>query len=246
VVGKAPIPGTTKTRLLPALSAEQAATLYRGFLLDALQLGLDLSWDQVSVIHPRGAGPLLHDLLPSGVHLLEETGSGLGEALAHAFQWHFAHGFDRVVLIGSDNPTLPPEPVHEACAALDRCDASLGPTDDGGYYLMGLRQAQPGLFEGIEWSTRRVYRQTLAQAAHLGLSVHPVAQWYDVDTPADLERLRLDLLSSPSSVAPNTRLALQSVEAAYSPGGTRIVGVRPERSAYAAAIRSAAERPRPD
>jgi uncharacterized protein len=208
IVGKAPQAGVTKTRLIPLLSATGAADLYRGFLLDAVGLGLELGWDRVSVIHPHGSHHGLRQLLRAEVHLLEQRGDGLGDALAHAFERHLAEKFDRVVLIGSDNPTLPRGPIDQACDALDEHDLAIGPTMDGGYYLIGMRAAHPSLFEGITWSTPRVYGQTLAQAKRLGLRVHAVGEWYDVDEPRDLERLQTDLLSSPATLAPNTREAL--------------------------------------
>jgi rSAM/selenodomain-associated transferase 1 len=208
IVGKAPVPGRTKTRLVPPLSPEEAAALYRGFLLDCVDLGLELGWEQVSVIHPGGAGQPLAALLPSGVTLVQQSGHGLGDALSSAFERHFGEGFQRVVLIGSDNPTLPVEPIRAACAALDEDDLSIGPTVDGGYYLIGMRAAHLGVFSQIEWSTPRVFGQTLARAIALGLRVHTVQEWYDVDEPPDLQRLRTDLLRLLPGVAPNTRAAL--------------------------------------
>ena len=208
IVGKAPVPGQTKTRLVPPLSPEEAADLYRGFLLDCVSLGLDLGWERVSVVHPAWSGQLLAELLPPRVTLVEQSGHGLGDALSSAFEGHLADGFDRVVLIGSDNPTLSRRPIREACDALNDHDLSIGPTVDGGWYLIGMRAAHLGVFENIEWSTPRVYAQTMAGALGLGLRVHAVHEWYDVDEPPDLERLRGDLLSLPSGVAPNTRVAL--------------------------------------
>jgi rSAM/selenodomain-associated transferase 1 len=208
IVGKAPVPGRTKTRLVPPLSPDEAAELYRGFLLDCVSLGLELGWERVSVIHPARSGDVLAALLSAQVTLVEQAGHGLGDALSSAFEHHLAEGFQRVVLIGSDNPTLPLEPIRAACAALDEHDLSIGPTVDGGYYLIGMRAAHMGVFAQIEWSTPRVYAQTLAQAHVLGLRVRAVQEWYDVDEPPDLARLRDDLLRLPSDVAPNTRAAL--------------------------------------
>ena len=211
VVGKAPEPGLTKTRLMPSLSAEETAELYRAFLLDAVDLGLQLGWERVCVVHPRGAGRTLRDILPGRTTLLEQPTDGLGEALAFAFEYHFAAGFQRVVLIGSDNPTLRRGPVEQACAALKTHDLSVGPTVDGGYYLIALRHPHPGIFEGVDWSTPRVYAQTLDRARQLGLRVHAVPEWYDIDAPADLERLQRELRSASDPVAPNTRAALALV-----------------------------------
>ena len=236
VVGKAPQPGTTKTRLVPPLSAEAAAELYRGFLLDAIHLGLELGWDRVSVVHPRDAAAELRRLLPGTVQLMEQTGAGLGDALASAFEHHFRAHFDRVLLIGSDNPTLTATPIHEACAALDDgCDLSIGPSVDGGYYLIGMRAPHLGVFDDIEWSTPRVYAQTLAQARRLQLRTHAVREWYDIDEPADLLRLQRELETCALEVAPHTRLALDRLTASGSISqlrnqqrrrSTRMLGVR--------------------
>jgi rSAM/selenodomain-associated transferase 1 len=236
IVGKPPEPGQTKTRLVPPLSAEDAAALYRGFLLDCVALGLDLGWEQVTVVHPTAGRQALAALLPAQVRLLEQRGQGLADALPYAFATHLAEGFSRVVLIGSDNPTLPPGLIERACVALDAHDVCIGPSVDGGYYLIGLREPHLGVFDTIEWSTSRVYGQTLARAERLGLRVHRLPAWYDVDEPPDLERLERELATSADTVAPYTRAALEHLSrkrysGALISGGTSSVGVRPERSA---------------
>jgi uncharacterized protein len=231
IVGKPPAPGRTKTRLVPPLSADEAAALYAGFLLDSVTLGLGLGWEELTVVHPRAGGPALAALLPSETRLLEQPGEGLAYALPYAFARHLAEGFERVVLIGSDNPTLPPALIEQACVALDSVDVCIGPSADGGYYLIGLRDSHLGVFDAIEWSTSRVYSQTLARAARLGLRVSSLPEWYDVDEPPDLVRLQRDLAVAPESVAPHTRAALLRLSNACYSGGTSRVGVRAERSA---------------
>jgi rSAM/selenodomain-associated transferase 1 len=207
LVGKAPEPGLTKTRLMPPLTPAAAANLYEGFLLDCIDLALGLEWEQVSLIYPRrpNADTVLRRLVPPGVDLVEQPGIGLQAALTDAFARHFARGFERVVLIGSDNPTLPAEVILDSCAMLAEHDVVIGPSTDGGYYLMALTQPHPGLFERITWSTEVVYAETLERAATLGLSVLPMPLWYDVDTIEELRRLSADLHSLPSDVARHTR-----------------------------------------
>ena len=215
VVGKAPIPGLTKTRLVPPLSSEDAAALASAFLHDTLATALRLGWERTTLVHPRGHALLLEGLLAPEVHLLEQPRDGLGEALAYAFERHFAFGFNSVTLIGSDNPTLPGAPIQAAADALRADDdVAIGPTSDGGYYLIGMRQAHPGLFERIDWSTSRVYAQTLERADELGLRVHRMGEWYDIDEPSDLSRLERELATSPIRVAPMTRRALEAMRAA--------------------------------
>lgn len=212
IVGKAPEAGITKTRLVPPLSATEAADLYRGFLLDCVEVGLGLGWERVSVVHPIGSRHALAGLLPPSICLLEQPGSGLADALSHAFASHLAEGFQHVVLIGSDNPTLPSRLIEEARGALDEHDVCIGPSTDGGYYLIGLREPHLGVFEDIDWSTARVYAQTLANARRLDLRVHAAPTWYDVDEPADLEHLERELAISPAGVARNTRRVLARLQ----------------------------------
>lgn len=215
VVGKAPLAGSAKTRLVPPLSAHEAADLYSGFLLDTLELADSLGWERTSLVHPRGDGPRLKTLLGSSrVELLEQHGAGLGDALGYAFAHHFADGFDAAILIGSDNPTLAAAPVHAACQHLQAgADLTIGPTLDGGYYLIGMRQPHLGVFTDIEWSSPRVYAQTLERARDLGLDVQPVDEWYDVDEPGDLERLAREIAGAPDHVAQHTRQVLARLNA---------------------------------
>jgi len=210
VVGKAPVAGKTKTRLVPPLSHEDAAALSTAFLIDTLSTALSLGWERTTLVHPRGQASLLQGLVDPQVHLLEQPKDGLADALAYAFEQHFAAGFTYVTLIGSDNPTLPAETIRAAAAALESgADLAIGPTVDGGYYLIGMRRQHLGVFDGIDWSTPRVFMQTLERASQLGLRVHRVREWYDVDEVQDVERLERELASSPRGVAPRTRAVLE-------------------------------------
>jgi uncharacterized protein len=215
VVGKAPEPGRTKTRLSPPLSLQEAADLYRAFLLDTTAVALALEWERVTLVHPddQHMARQLAELVPTGARLQPQAGTGLGAALCGAFESHVQAGFDRVVLIGSDTPTLPATYLRDACAALERYDVVLGPSQDGGYYLLGSRGFHPALFENITWSTSLVCAQTLARAAAAGLSVWCMPTWYDVDTPRDLTRLRHHLRHLSPDVAPLTRRQLATLGA---------------------------------
>ena len=210
IVGKAPRAGCTKTRLSPPLSPEEAAQLYRGFVLDTATMALGLAWEQVTLVYPPqpGAREELVAIVPAGIRLQPQGGDGLGAALAGAFQSHLGVGFRRVVLIGSDNPTLPAFIVEAACRGLDDHELVIGPSADGGYYLIGMGRAHLGVFERITWSTEVVYRETLERARELGLSVLTLPEWYDVDTATELRRLRDELAALPATVAPETRAVL--------------------------------------
>jgi hypothetical protein len=113
-----------------------------------------------------------------------------------------------VIAINSDGPTLPPEYLLEAFADLDEVDVVLGPSEDGGYYFIGYAQPRPALYADITWSTPQVTPQTLARAAALGLTVAQSPPWYDVDTIADLERLRVELTNLPPERLIHTRTFL--------------------------------------
>lgn len=211
--GKVPRAGQTKTRLSPPLSLQQAADLYRAFLQDSVRTALSLGWERVA-LRFRGeaaAQPTLAALLPSTVHLQGRTEADLGAILAGGYADHFAEGFDRVVMIGSDNPTLPSAHVVVAEQALWGHDIAIGPSSDGGYYLLGMSRPHPALFEGIAWSTDAVFTQTVERASELGLTVWTGPEWYDVDTGSELTRLMSDLATLSEKVAPATREALSEL-----------------------------------
>src|SRR5690349_2807544 len=210
VVGKSPEPGVTKTRLSPPLTPAQAADLYAAFLADSVDLAIRARWERLSVIYPPrpGAEAALRALLPATVRLVAQPGNGLRDALTQAFERDLRAGFDQVVLIGSDNPSMPPDVLEQASEDLRANDVAIGPSEDGGYYLIGMKAAHPGLFERITWSTDVVFGQTLERAAELDLTVATLPTWYDVDTVEDLRRLDADLARLAGDVAPRTRAAL--------------------------------------
>jgi rSAM/selenodomain-associated transferase 1 len=220
VVGKAPHAGSTKTRLSPPLSPADAADLYAAFLTDTLATALTLDWHSVTLVYPpaEDAGDALRALVQPTIGLKAQLGLGLGAALADAFASHFEAGFGRVVLIGSDNPSLPRRLIADADGALEDSDLVLGPSADGGYYLIGMDRPHLGVFERIQWSTSVVYRQTLERAAGLRLRTGSIDEWYDVDTIDDLARLHAELANQGLEVAPATRAVLARLPSALRPG----------------------------
>jgi len=194
IMAKEPAAGRTKTRLCPPLSQSDAAQLAEAVLNDTIDLvsrlpGVRLA---IAVTPPRAVATFRHRV-PYDALLLPVEGEDIGACLRQATGCLFAGGYVRVMAIGSDGPTLPMAYLERAEKLLGRHDVVLGPSEDGGYYLVGLRRPAPGLFEGIAWSTPRVMEQTVERAAALGLSVALLPPWYDVDTAADLERLRAEL-----------------------------------------------------
>lgn len=209
VMAKLPEPGKTKTRLCPRLTPDEAADLYEALLGDTLDLVSGLRGPAVAVaVSPPRAIEQMARLAPPTVRVLGVEGADIGECLHRATQRLFRAGFMRVLAINSDSPTLPAEYIGRAVELLSANDVVMGPAEDGGYYLIGLRQQQPGLFVDIAWSSPHVVAQTLECAGRLGLTVARLPPWYDVDTPADLDRLRAELAVRPIGIAPRTRAFL--------------------------------------
>ena len=123
--------------------------------------------------------------------------------MANALAQHFELGYRRVVIMNSDGPTLPMAHLQEAFFGLNQADIALGMGHDGGYYLIGMNRLHPELFQDIAWSTKQVILQTVAVCVSLGLTVHQLPEWYDVDVAEDLDRLRQDLAQDPA-LAPHT------------------------------------------
>jgi len=209
VFAKSPVPGQVKTRLRPTLTAEQAARLAAAFVRDTLRKAARLG-PPVTVYY-AGDRALLEPLAPPGVRWpgvqwRDQSGGDLGARLARVPA--------PCLILGADSPHLPLAFIREALAAVPKHDVMLGPAEDGGYFLLGLRAPQPVLFDGIAWGTGEVLAQTLAKAAALGLAVHQTPPWYDLDTPADLRRLARDLAAVPPGSeddCPATRIALKEI-----------------------------------
>lgn len=194
-MAKASLPGRTKTRLVPPLSADEAAMLNTVFLRDAadniLAARAHANISGWMAFAPAGSGPFFRSHLPDDIGLVETVASTLGECLQHASATFLRSGHDAVCLINSDSPTLPVDYLVAAATALAAAGDRivLGPATDGGYYLVGMKRPHPGLFEDIAWSTDRVFSQTLERAATLGLSVFELPSWYDVDSATTLQTL---------------------------------------------------------
>ena len=197
VMIKAPRAGASKTRLVPPLTHEEAAELSVQFLRDTAANIAEACARSggrsrgVAVYTPVGAEGAFDGLLAPGFSLLPQRGEGFGERLFNAADDLLRAGFDSLCLRDSDSPTLPTRAlvaaVEELSKPSDRC--VLGPADDGGYYLIGLKRARRALFEEIDWSTERVARQTVERAEAAGLDVALLPAWYDVDDAPTLRRL---------------------------------------------------------
>ncbi|OGK81050.1 MAG: hypothetical protein A2X52_16990 [Candidatus Rokubacteria bacterium GWC2_70_16] len=196
VMAKVPGLGPVKSRLSPPLAPEMATLLYRCFLLDRLEALAALPRiEALAAFTPPAGGARMAALAPEGIRLVAQQGGGLGARLSGLLTALIAQGYPGAMALDSDSPTLPMAHVLEAADVLGRgaADLVLGPSDDGGYYLIGLREPRPDLFEGIPWSTERVLPLTVEKAGRLGLRTHLLPGWFDVDTEADLRRLHAAL-----------------------------------------------------
>jgi rSAM/selenodomain-associated transferase 1 len=226
-MAKAPRPGLCKTRLVPPLSPVQAANLSAAFLRDMTE-NLRTAAQTMKIVPyvayaPAGTGPLFDGVLADGTMLILADGSvaappdvqGFGRCLLHAVQSLFARGHNSVCVLNSDSPTLPTHYLRQAASWLAEPDdrVVMGPADDGGYYLLGMKQAHAHLFAGISWSTPRVAAETRGRALEAGIELLELPKWYDVDDEASLQRLQNDLSAAAGAgyAAPNTAAWLASV-----------------------------------
>ena len=187
---KAPEPGRVKTRLVPPLTMEDAARVARASLEDTARYivpEVPVPW---TLFLDGEADSATSDLArEAGMRILPQEGPELGVRLKAAFRVLREQGARRVLAIGSDSPTLDPERIREAIESLAVCELTLGPTEDGGYYLIGMTRIHPELFDDVPWGTADVLRRTQEIAAAIRLNVDLLPMWYDVDHSSDLQRV---------------------------------------------------------
>jgi len=192
IFAKAPVPGQVKTRLVPFLGASGAADLYKQLILHSLSMATDAQigfvdlWCTPSVQHPffsRCAQRFQ-------IGLFDQTEGDLGSRMAHAFH-ETLKWTTQALLIGTDCPSLTVDDLREAAEVLRKgIDAVIGPAEDGGYILIGLRRCVPDLFTGISWGTGSVLDQTRRRLRELRWKWHELSEQWDVDRPEDVERLK--------------------------------------------------------
>ena len=201
-------PGNVKTRLAADVGDIPAAEIYRHFIKSLLQRFETLADRSILSYSPPDQGEAFRHL-SSGWQLEPQTEGNLGRRMQHYFQSAFAAGRQRVVLIGSDSPNLPVEFVQEAFEALNSMDVVLGPTRDGGFYLIGTRENCPDIFDDVPWSTPRVWEQTLQNIQRAKCSLTTLKPWYDIDELSDLLQLQNDLVTTSEHVLVELRDVLE-------------------------------------
>jgi rSAM/selenodomain-associated transferase 1 len=185
VFARAPELGRVKTRLAADLGPARALAIYRELTARVIEVVRD-SADRVVVTHaPADAEPSMRAWLGETLSYAPQCDGDLGERMEHAFATSLAEGAERVVIIGTDCPTITAETVDAAFAALDDADVVFGPAADGGYYLVGARAVHPFLFRAVPWSSDRTLGVSLDRAREAGLRVSLLPPMRDVDTAAD-------------------------------------------------------------
>jgi uncharacterized protein len=206
IMAKAPVAGQAKTRLIPVLGADLAARLQQQMLLDTIDLTTAALEGQgaISIVCPTVADRgVLECLVPAGVGVVAHERGDLMRGLDYGLSYHLDQGYEQVVLLDGDSPSLPADYVRSAFDQLTGDAIVLGPTLDGGYYLIGACRPRPDLFGWDKVDSANICRQTQELAEALGARVALLPPWYDVDTAEDLQRLVEELRSYPSR-APHT------------------------------------------
>lgn len=198
-MAKAPREGEVKTRLFDALSPGEARSLYVAFLSDTFALMEDVREERENLTlalcyTPEGEEEAFEEVEREGSLMIPQRGADLGERLTNCFADLFALGFESVVVIGADSPTLPGAYVFDAfeCFETDD-DVVAGPAEDGGYYLIGMRKLHKRIFEDIPWSSAGALDATIERAREAELNLVLLPEWRDVDRPEDLEQLKREL-----------------------------------------------------
>ena len=188
---KYPVQGTVKTRLAAELGDEVVVELYKNFVLDTLSTIRGLNVPFRICFHPESTRDKMKGWLGEQYTDIAQDGSSLGQRMKNALAQTFKDNFSRAILVGSDSPDLPAVFLMQALQSLESHHAVIGPSSDGGYYLIGFSKAHflPDAFDGISWSTENVFQQTLDVLEGHSRNVHILPQWFDVDTLVDLNEL---------------------------------------------------------
>jgi rSAM/selenodomain-associated transferase 1 len=208
IMAKAPRLGSVKTRLAERLSPQAVTELYRCLLNDTIALAQALNHVEIAVMCPASDVDDLSRAVAKIVRIVPQTGQGLAAGLASVFNHFASSGQRRVIAFNSDSPHLPPSVLETAFDALEARDLVVGPTHDGGYYLVGARASHSDLFASDGMGTANALEALLTRARALELSVHLTDPFYDIDVEGDLSRLAAELQLAPAR-APQTAVWLR-------------------------------------
>lgn len=211
IMAKVPEAGKVKTRLQSFLNAEKCAEFAECLLRDVIEKNRNASDQLIIAFSPKGKSEYFQKFSQYNFILTPQKGADLGEKMFNAFDFAFGQNIDSTVMIGTDSPTFPRKFIEKAFEFLENSDAVLGESEDGGYYLIGLKRLKKEIFENVEWSSPETFQQTVQNVEKCGLKLSFVPKWFDVDLPEDFERLRKDLTNKPN-LAPFTAKWLKENE----------------------------------
>ncbi|MBE9503180.1 MAG: TIGR04282 family arsenosugar biosynthesis glycosyltransferase [Proteobacteria bacterium] len=204
---KAPVPGEVKTRLSPHLSPEDAALVQEAFIFDTLATlqsckGVDL----YIACHPSAKHPFYEEAQKRFTLTLIGQGAGhLGDRMKRVISQLKSAGYDEIVVLGSDSPSIPVKMIDDSFERLKKSDLVIGPSIDGGYYLIGFSGELPPIFDGINWGTESVFSETMERLKDSDIDCSVLPYWYDVDTIKELRFLEIHLASLEKEVCRETR-----------------------------------------
>ncbi len=213
IMAKAPRPGLVKTRLAASLPSPAVSALYRCLLDDTIALARSLEGVEAVIMCPAADVDDLNHVAGDRMPVVPQEGEGLATGLTSVFARFTTPGQRRVIAFNSDSPHLPASVLEGAFEELATCDLVVGPTHDGGYYLVGARVHHPGIFDGAGMGTGSALEALLARARALRLCVRLTAPFYDIDMAADLTRMAAELRQAPAK-APRTAAWLKEWEQA--------------------------------
>lgn len=210
---KAPEPGKVKTRLATHMSDIEAASFHEAFVLDTLDTLAVIEDAKIYIAcHPDKEHLFFKEIEESfDIKIFNQRGDDLGERMKNAFHYLRKMGHKEILVIGSDSPTLPAEILNEAFDSLKKDELVVGPSLDGGYYLIGISGKIPDLFAGIEWGTDKVFDETLKRAKESNLNFALLPFWYDIDTINELRFLSIHLNDLDNSKYVRTRLMIKNL-----------------------------------
>lgn len=215
IMTKIPAAGNVKTRLQPFLASEECAALAEAFFQDAYKKAKSVCENVILAYSPPVEPDVLKNFLPPQSVYVEQTGNDLGARMSNAFKFAFEKKFDSVVMIGTDIPTFPSDFIEKAFEFLEtNSDVVLGRTEDGGFYLIGLKKLQKEIFENVAWSSPKTFGQVYKNIEKLNLHLREVPGWYDVDEPEDYKKLREEILHNKNAQrrAPETYALIRKWE----------------------------------
>ncbi|MEP6900961.1 MAG: TIGR04282 family arsenosugar biosynthesis glycosyltransferase [Actinomycetota bacterium] len=197
IMAKVPQAGNVKTRLQNILSPEDCESLAESFLKDAVNKANSACKNVFIAFFPRAEIQKIKKILPDESNFIEQTGENLGEKMYNAFQFLFEQKADSIVMIGTDSPTFPFDYIEQAFEFLEtNSEVVLGRTEDGGFYLIGLRILRPEIFENVVWSSPKTFEQVFENIRNLKLYLRETPGWYDVDEEQDLILLKKEIMNN--------------------------------------------------